>query len=215
MSGVLTFVQGNLSLIIAAVLVFLVFKFGGRVLGEGTAGATALVAIALVLAAVVVGVFRPAILDFAFGPGRQERQARADVVTYALDPADDPATYWASSPARAAAEAVETSYKLETAKSRAAISAAEAERLCHLPRGHPDRKVWDAAGEDPCQGSLPAGLRAVASAGPEEALAKPLGEAPAEAPEIIQQAYRLPKGFYLFGGLVILILVAGWALMRR
>ncbi|MDO8536938.1 MAG: hypothetical protein Q7R94_01685 [bacterium] len=191
----------------------------------------AMVAIAAIIAIVVIAIMQPTFpssmssVKGPFGPDRQVAQVKANLLEYyILEPSED-ASLWSSEAAKAAAEATTSEYKLAVAKSKAGISAAEAERLCHLPKGHADRVLWDNAGLDPCEASLPAGMQAstravakttgevVANVGklslPEDKLSRPVGTPPAGSDGWIQSIYHLPLG------LVVLLAIGGLGIVFR
>ncbi|MDO8435856.1 MAG: hypothetical protein Q7S82_00520 [bacterium] len=226
-------------IVLLVVAGFLLIRYGKGLLAaagnlfKDNAAAFAAVIIALVVAVLIIAMFQPQILvgsSGIFGSNLKGARAEANLKTAILDPRDDPSV-WKSAPAQAAAEASASEYQLATARNKAGISAAEAERLCRLPKGHAERALWDQAGLDPCEASLPAGLqgatRAVAKttgevaqsvgnttskidlAATDKELSKPLGQAPADADNWLRQLYNLPKGLLVIAGLMLAIIVLG------
>lgn len=214
---------------------FILFRYGkgllasvGKLLKDNTA-AFATVIVVCVVAILVVVMFQPQVLvgpSGIFGSNLRGSKAEANLKVAILDPADDP-SIWKNQTAQAAAEAVASEYQLATAKNKAGISAAEADRLSHLPKGHPERALWDAAGMDPATGSLPPSVQVskntvgeiAKNAGDElhkidldateTSLSKPLGSAPAGSEQWVRSLYDLPKGLVLSIGLVIILIVTG------
>lgn len=189
--------------------------------------------IVLVVAGLIIILFQPQILVGSlgvFGPALKISRAEANLKSAAIDPRDNP-DIWNNQIAQSLAvevhEAVASEYQLATAKNKAGISAAEADRLSHLPKGHPDRALWDEAGMDPATGSLPPAvqvskntvgeiaknvgdeLRKIDLTDREKELSKPLGQAPANADLWLQQIYSTPKGWWVIAGLLLAVAVLG------
>lgn len=220
-----------------AVAGFLLIRYGKSLLGaigkllKDNVAALATVLVVFIVAILVVVMFQPQVLigsSGIFGSNLKGSRAEANLKAAILDPTDNPAV-WKNQTAQAAAEAVASEYQLEVARNKAGISAAEAERLCRLPKGDPQRALWDKAGVDPCTASLPAGLQGsvrevvkttgeVASGidlnATEASLTEPLGTAPTGSEQWIRSLYDLPKGLVLSVVLILVILVAGVAFSK-
>ena len=195
-------------LLLGVFLVWLIVRHGKAVSAALKVNGFAVALCLIIIEVAIILVFKPTVLSFAFGIGRQEKQARADVVTYSLDPSDNP-DVWSSKPAQAAARAVQSEYELTAARNFAGVSAAEAERLCHLPQGHPDRVLWDQAKLDPCKASLPAVVQLTQEKLDQPLQANPTKETPNWAkPFLAQQA-----GLYIF--LAVFMIAFVWILARR
>jgi len=251
-------IQTIFAVVVAGVIIYMLIKLFPRVLRWLTGGqqgaqaqnqrpsAIALIVVAVLVFLELVLLLNPSVFEFGFSPIRDKEAARAAVVKYGLDPRDNP-SQWSSDPAKAAAKALEAEYqrkaaeetaklavieatsKRKAAEELAKMSAIEADRLCHLPKGHPDRELFDKAGEDPCKKSLPARVQAGngeigpidVSVGPidlsslsglgktfsemERSLAQPLGNPPEGADNWIRQLYLLPKGVLLFAAVLLLL----------
>lgn len=196
----------------------------GKVFKDG-ASAIAVVVVALIVAITIIAIiviFKPQILApflsqaGPFGPGLQVSRAEAKLQVAMLDPKDDPRV-WKNQTAQAAAEAVVSEYQLATARNKAGISAAEADRLSHLPKGHPDRALWDVAGMDPAVGSLPSVIQVAGQTvskisipkETEEKLSKPLGVPPFGAEKWVQTIYQLPMGGVVLAAIMLMMVVIG------
>lgn len=213
---------------------FLLIRYGrsivagiGRLLQDNTTSFMAALVI-LVVAVLVVVLFQPQFIvgsSGIFGSALKGSRAEANLKAYGLDPNDNPDN-WPNKVAQTASGALASEYQLATAKNKAGISAAEADRLSHLPKGHPDRALWDAAKMDPAVGSLPPAVQVskntigevVENAGREiksidltamdKELSKSLGQAPANVNPVVKPTYDIPKGFvwitFLFIGVIVL-----------
>ena len=226
----LDLIRDNLHWIIIVVGAYLLFRRGGTSFSVGgifSGVSNALkglgpVLIVLIIAVAVIVVLRPNFFGFlsqAFGPGQQVSQAEADVKSYALDPLVTNYKNWQSDPAKAVAESLESKYKLETTQNNANIAAAEAERICRLPDGHPDRVPWEKAKMDPCQSSLPPGIqvaqKTIADADWDKAgnsMSRPLGVPPDGASNWIRDIWNLPIFALALGGAVLALVVLRLAL---
>lgn len=186
--------------------------------------------ISFVAASVLIVLFQPQFFQFLFssvgptGPDRRVAETKADMVELALVPNINPNS-WTSPAAKAAVDNVASEYQLATAKNKAGMSQADAEQACYLPKGHPDRALWDNAGLDPCKSSVPAGwqvtkrdageisknagdeIRKIDFTATDKELSRPWGQAPADADPWLRQIYNLPKGIPVMVGLTLLALL--------
>lgn len=164
-----SFLGRNAPLIAGAILAYFALKALGGVFGKlgthlgPTVSALAILGAVVVVGIVVIAVFAPSVFDSFFENSYNEGRIEVGLKNQILNPKADPSR-WASGPARAAAESVETGYQVKTAKGKTQITQARAEAACYLPKGHPDRAVWDSVWLDPCGASTPAGIQATTKA---------------------------------------------------
>lgn len=232
-------------IVLLVVAGFLLIRYGKSLLAavgklfkdSATSLATAFVVV--VAAVLMVVLFQPQTLigsSGVFGSAMKISKAEANLRAAALDPTDNPLK-WDSAPAKGAADALASEYQLASAKNKAGVSAASAEAACYLPKGHDDRALWDRAGLDPCESSVPAGLQAstravakttgeiVENVGKElksieaidNRLSKPFGQAPAGMDPRDKYIYDQPAGIIYLWALLPLTLVLAIAiwLVRR
>lgn len=224
-------------IVLLAVAGFLLIRYGKGLLAaigklmKDNAVVFATVIVVFIVALLVIVMFQPQVLvgpSGVFGSALKGAKAEANLKTAVLDPRDNP-DVWSN---RGLAQRVAIEYQLATARNQAEISVAEADRLSHLPKGHPDRALWDKVGMDPAAGSLPPAVQVskntigeiAKNAGDElhkidlnateASLSKPLGMAPTGAEQWIRSLYDLPKGFVLSIGLILAILVVGLAFSK-
>ncbi len=258
LNDIWSFVQANMTWILIGIGMFLSYRWlrdRNAAAAPGTVSASsipqdlfgsvatgaAMVAIVAILAVTVIAVIKPSVVTGILGPGgpfaagQQADWAKASLYSAAIDP-NNPEKNWVgeSVPVAAAREALASEYQLATAKNKTGMSQAAAEAACYLPKGHPQRALWDSAGIDPCESSVPAGIQASARAvakttgevagntgdalakidltSVDKSLSAPVGLAPASADPLVKSTYDLPKGAVLFAGLLGLIFVLGLAI---
>lgn len=239
MNEILGLIQGLMPYALVVGAAYLLWRFGGGLIsGLGTSlggafggvvPALAIFGIVVVAAFAVIVIWQPTFFTTMvgsrgpFGPDRRIADAKADSVIVALDPTINSALL-PSAPARAVADNVVSELELATAKNNARISAAEAERLAHLPKGHPDRAKWDAAGMDPAAGAASSAeqriknttgevvknagdeIRKIDFTATDRELSKPWGQAPPDAETAgLKWLYNMPKGI---PAMIMLIVVA-------